>query len=203
MNSLVFCMIRRGWCSTSLAIAMASSTGIASAAPLFSLELLPLNGNISEQAGATSGWGYRLINTSDYYLVPTSLTADIFDAATPWSLFDFPTVVAYSVVERPFIADLTGIFQITWAEDAAVGTTNAGVFAIDALWYNADPLDGGTAIGSAGIATATYSAQVSLPTEIPEPGSIFLVLGTAILAAARYRTQKLQGRAGRDVSIPV
>lgn len=191
MDYSIFPTLGRLWRAACMAMVMATGMTVASAAPMFSLELLPSTGAISAAAGATNGWGYRLINSGDDYLVPTSLSADLFVASTPWALFDFPTVAPHSVVERQYLLDATGLFQFTWAHDATVGTINMGKFVIDARWYPADPLAGGVDIGSAGTATADYLAQVSQPTVVPEPASVPLLLAAVVLMAARLKKPTL------------
>lgn len=189
----VFCSIRSLLQSLCIAAVLFSGS-TAVAAPVFALQLLPADTTLDAPAGTTAGWGYQLTNFSDDYLVPVALTADLFDAATPWSLFDFPTVSPHDTVEVTYIPDLQGLYQLTWDRDATPGARNVGVFTIEALWFDADPLEGGVATGVAGSASIAYLAQVSHPRSVPEPATWWLVLTGLMLTVVRRSIKRHPGR---------
>lgn len=160
------------------------ATAASADAGAFTLQLRPANGEVGAPAGSTVGWGYTITNDSSSYLVTTAVNADLFTYGSPLALFDFPAVAPHSTWASDFVANTSGLFQLTWDQDAPAGFANTGQFVVAADYYDNDPLAGGGYIGSAGEAFAAYTAVVA----VPEPDTrLLLVGGCLILARVRRR----------------
>jgi hypothetical protein len=151
----------------------------------FTLQLTPANGQVGGPAGGVVGWGYSITNDSSSYLVPTAVNADLFSYGSPLVLFDFPAIAPHSSWASDFVANTSGLFQLTWDQDAPVGFANTGQFSLAADFYDNDPLAGGQYVGSAGEAVAGYSAVVA----VPEPCT-GLLLGGGLLAMTKLRRRR-------------
>ncbi len=155
----------------------------ARATPLYTFNLVPLNGMVSGAPGTTVGWGYSITNNSTDYLVTTAINSDIFANGMPFALFDFPAIAPNNTVTEAFVANISGLYQLTWDNNAPVGLSNAGLFVLSADFYSGDPLAGGTFLSSADDTFAAYSATVMTPSSVPEPSSFALLsLGLALAA---------------------
>jgi len=101
------------WLATSVMLLLFVST--ASAAPI-TFELLPGNGAIDGEAGATIGWGYTVTNQSEFWLELTNVDADPFEhAIADASLFDYAIIApgdTHTVIYNA--ATLEGLYQLTW-----------------------------------------------------------------------------------------
>lgn len=64
--------------------------------PLYSLTLTPESGKLILKPDNTSGWGYRITNNSDHFLIPLSIDADIVFDGILFPLFDFPVIAPHS-----------------------------------------------------------------------------------------------------------
>jgi len=166
-----------------LAIGLVAGAAEASA---FTLQLTPANGQVGGPAGSVVGWGYSITNDTSSYLVPTALNADLFSYGSPLALFDFPAIAPHSTWTSDFVANMSGLFQLTWDPDAPVGFANFGQFSLEADFYDNDPLAGGEYVGNTGEAVATYTAVVT----VPEPcTSLLLACGLLSMAGLRrHRT---------------
>jgi PEP-CTERM motif len=173
------------WLATSVMLLLFVST--ASAAPI-TFELLPGNGAIDGEAGATIGWGYTVTNQSEFWLELTNVDADPFEhAIADASLFDYAIIApgdTHTVIYNA--ATLEGLYQLTWDALAPIGFTNSGTFVLSANYWDADPFQAGAAIVSAApTQSAAYSATVST---VPEPGTLLLMgAGAGIGALVRRR----------------
>lgn len=163
--------------------------GVAEAAPLYSFDLIPQQSVVVGAPGMTIGWGYSLVNNSSDYFVPTAINGDVFANGAPLSLFDFPVVAPNSTAFEAFVANSSGLFQLTWDDAAPLGFVNAGFFSLSADFYSGDPLAGGTFLRTADDSFAGYSATVG-PTAIPEPVTLAtFVLGLLGVAWLRSRAR--------------
>ncbi|MES1258608.1 MAG: hypothetical protein ABUS51_09260 [Acidobacteriota bacterium] len=158
----------------------------------WSFTLLPPD--ISGPPGSTIGWGYQIVNLDpDFWLSTTALDADLFQFATPLSLFDFPILAPGATVTEFFDqAAPAGLYQQTWDNDAPLGFVNTGTFIVTGDFYIGDPLAGGVLLEEGTQRSAAYSATVAANT--PEPRTLLLAgfvlaLGTGII---RRRTPRVQ-----------
>lgn len=146
----------------------------AEASTIWTFALIPASGNVSGEPGTTVGWGYTIENlSSTLWLVPSNVSADVFQNGTDLSLFDFPVVAPLSTATQSFVADAFGLWQLTWDGSAPVGFTNTGVFVMSAeLWTDNPTFNGGSGefSGDAGDLSQDYSAQV-----VPEPATLTLL----------------------------
>lgn len=143
--------------------------------------------DVSGPAGTTIGWGFTITNTSTStdYLDISGIDSDLFSATdgTPdASIFAFPNLApGQSVTQMYDPADGLGLFQFTWNDDLAVGTTETGQFrlygafcdpAVDQFCAEDD------SVPSALLATADYTATVTAAagTPIAEPPSLLLLI---------------------------
>jgi hypothetical protein len=159
---------------------------------------------ISGPKGQSIGWGYEIHNTSDFWLVPFSLTPSIaFAFASESSYFDFPIVSPHSVVSVLFSPDAAGLYQLIWSDDAPAGfPMQTGIFTLGADWYSGDlfseqcwsDLDGCYA-GTAGSHSAAFSAALSSEEvgglAVPEPASIISLLVALLAFGVSLRLDRL------------
>jgi len=159
-------------------------------ADAISLTLIPATGDVSGRAGSTVGWGYNITNDTSNWLVTMSLSPDVFQNGTPDTIFDFPALAPSSSVTANFVADVSGLYQLTWDTTAPAGFVNSGTFVLSSDYYNGDPSVGGMDIGAAPDLRAAYSATVSSLAEPPAAlllsTSILLFWGLKKLAVARW-----------------
>jgi hypothetical protein len=143
---------------------------------------------ISGPKGQPIGWGYQIHNSSDFWLVPFSLTPSVpFAFATESSYFDFPIVSPHSEVTVMFSPDAAGLYQLVWSDDIPGWfPSQTGVFRLSAEWFSADlfsdqclsDLDACDA-GGAGNHSAAFSASLTSETvaaAVPEPPSVALLI---------------------------
>lgn len=179
MNSGFFSKVtQQGWIGCRCAgVALALLLGLAQtvkAAPVISFAVIP--SAASAGVGETIGWGYEITNNSTEYYVSTALNADTFQWALPLALFDFPVLAPGATISQAFVADLAGLFQMTWEAAAPDGFVNTGVFVLSGDFYNGDPLSGGSFLAAAPDAVANYTALMQSATAVPEPSTLLLVL---------------------------
>ncbi len=126
-----------------------------------------------------SGWGYTIHNeSSSDWLVTTNLMAGAFLYATPKLLFDFPDIAPGATVDLPYDpVTPSGLYQILWSSDTPPGFVNSGTFALNAQWWNGNPLSGGSFLSNAPDTSQPYSASF---TTTPEPATVGLE-GLALL----------------------
>ena len=178
-----------------------SLAGSAQANP-FIFDTLPPDGIVSGPAGTTIGWGYTLTNPSETdWLVPTAVSADLFELATPnAAVFDFVLTALAPGATRivPYEAGISGLYELTWDENAPVGFGNSGIFIISAEWWSGDPEVDGVLLPQLAIdQSAAYLASVAPPptppvNTVPEPsGMTLLAVG---LAACCYRVRSRRKR---------
>jgi hypothetical protein len=134
--------------------------------------------------------------------VTTNLAAGAFSEGTPSILFDFPIVAPSTTVMETFdAANGVGLYALTWDTSATPGFVNSGNFVLSAEWWNGDPSNGGTFIGSAIDSTAAYAATATSATgNMPEPSTlsmclVVLVIGLTAQQLKRGRGRKLDGSA--------
>lgn len=120
----------------------------------------------------------------------TAINSDIFANGTPFALFDFPAIAPFSTVTEAFVADTSGLYQLTWNNNAPVGLSNAGVFVLSADFYNGDPLAGGVFLSTSNDTFAAYSATVVNTTAVvPEP-SIFALLSLGLVSIGWFKRRR-------------
>lgn len=164
-----------------------------------SFNLLPTGGSISGTAGSTIGWGYSLANLSaDQWLVPVSLNASPFVAATPNVLFAFPILAPGASSTEAFNAGAgSGLLALLLSSSLNVPVVNTGQFELQAEWWNGNPLAGGSYLSTAAPVTQRYQATAlpqAAPQAVPEPSSAWqLLLGCAGLAVAGLRRRTVHG----------
>jgi hypothetical protein len=151
----------------------------ASAADVYTLDLLPLTGAVQGAPGSTIGWGYELQNQStSLWLVPVNLSAGAFQNSTPELLFTFPVLAPSSAVTQVFDqAAMSGLYQLTWDSSSPIGLSEAGNFTLQAQWWNGDPLAGGVLVSAAPVASVPYVATVTA-SSVPEPSTFVLLTMT-------------------------
>ena len=150
--------------------------------------------DVSGPAGSTVGWGYSITNQSTAdWLVPTDLSAGVFENGTPESLFDFPAVAPGVTVTVDFDFDPVspvGLYELTWDATAPAGFVDSGSFDLQAEWWDNDPAANGNLLGDAPEVSAAYSATVSGSLSVPEPSS----LGLCVLIAGLVSAKKVKDR---------
>jgi hypothetical protein len=149
----------------------------------FTFSLLPGSGSVSGSAGSTVGWGFSLTNNSaSYWLAPTALNSDLFPAEdSPLALFD-PLLASALAPGETLVESFdpvlgVGLFQLTWAQTAAVGTTVSGAFTFSSDFFTS--ADFSNFVGSASDQNATYTASVVGANSVPEPSAFFLLISGA------------------------
>jgi hypothetical protein len=152
------------------------------------LTLIPVSGDVSGPAGSTVGWGYTLTNDTSNWLVTMSLSADAFQNGTPDTFFDFPALAPDTSVTVDFVADISGLYQLTWDTTAPAGFVNSGTFILSSDYYNGNPATGGMDLGPAPDLTAAYSATVA-NSAAPEPPVALLLCGGLLLFWVLKRTR--------------
>lgn len=182
----------------SLAATLAAAvvgTGPLCRADIFTFDLIPANGDVAGTAGSIVGWGYSITNESATdWLLTINLNADSFLNGTATSLFDFPEVAPGQTVTELFDPiNSIGLYELAWDPTAPAGFVNSGNFVLSAQWYDGDPFNGGNYIADAPDTNAAYSATVS-PSSVPEPASIFLMVGALGLISAISVWPKLRKR---------
>src|SRR5271166_4923387 len=160
------------------------------------LTLLPLSGDVSGPPGSTVGWGYTLTNNTALWIQAEAVSSDAFVNGTPNLVFDFPAVAPGSFVTLDFSLVVTGLcsfppcglYSLTWDTTAPIEFVNSGTFIVSSDFYSDDPNNGGTDLGPAPDASATYSATVT-GSGVPEPTSLLLMAsGVAGLGLRLRRT---------------
>lgn len=163
----------------------------------FGFTVLPASGAIAGAPGETIGWGYSLVNYSlTDWLVVGFPSTDAFVNATPdASVFDFPILAPNTTVTRAYDPAFNqGLFQITWNDDAPLGSVNEGLFTLSADFYDADLFDGGQFLYSADPQTAAYSATL-VAKQVPEPATLVLSgVGLALAGIVRQRRSRSTAR---------
>lgn len=129
---------------------------------------------VSSLVGVQSGWGYSFTNeSSSLWLVTTGLSTGSFQYAVPNLIFDFPDLAPGATVEVPYDPITpAGLFEISWDTTVPPGFLDSGNFTLSAQWWSGDPLNGGTLVSSAPVATVPYSVGLN---PIPEPATVGLV----------------------------
>ena len=181
-----------------LCLAFLMCTLAASAADVYTLDLLPLTGAVQGVAGSTIGWGYELQNQStNLWLVPVSLNGGTFENSAPELLFDFPVLAPSSAVTQVFDqAAMSGLYQLTWNSSAPVGFSESGNFTLEAQWWNGNPLAGGVLVSAAPVANVPYVAKVTA-SAVPEPNTFVLMATTVtglLLVVAGVRRSRARVR---------
>jgi hypothetical protein len=150
----------------------------------FVFDTLPAGGEITAEAGATVGWGYRITNpTSDRWLAISALDAGFFEHGSPDAgLFDFP-VLAPGALREIVYDGAHGLFAFSWSPLAPAGFANLGTFVLAADWFDGDPLAAGALLEAADVVSAGYRTAI-----VPEPAAAtLLAAGLVGLVAVRRR----------------
>ena len=154
----------------------------AARADSWTLDLLPPGGAISGPPGSTIGWGFTITNQSSNTLFLDSLSADVFQFATPNAgIFSFPAVNPNASLTVAYVPGTDGLYELTWDTNAPLGFVNSGMFVVTAEWCDAS----GQCM-AAPDQTVAYSATVTANSAVPEPATLVL-LGTGLAAAAFRR----------------
>jgi hypothetical protein len=165
------------------------------AAPI--LQLIPPGGALTGAPGQLLGWGFTLVNTSDYLVV----TSADYVTATPLGTFtDFISGFNFIVagpapasptVSQPFdLLSFTGIGSYLIDPGAVAGALSTGVIHLTYDLYSVSPndpsFDPGTDLRFGGLTLdADASVQVNLT---PEPASWILMAAPLVgLAIGRRR----------------
>ena len=151
----------------------------------WTITLIPMSGDISGSAGSTIGWGFTIDNQSDSTLFLDTVSADVFQHATPNAgIFSFPEIDPNSSLTIDYLMGTDGLYEITWDANAPAGFVNSGTFLVTAEWCEAS--------GSCSAApdqTAAYSTTVTGSTAVPEPATwLLLGAGLAVVGWRRKRT---------------
>lgn len=142
----------------------------------FEFETLPSNGQVFAAPGSTVGWGYRVRNPTTDWLELTNVSADVFLNGTPFSLFDFPILAAGEERIVSWTMGTAGLFEFTWDLSAPVNSVNVGLFTLEGVFWDGDPLSGGASIiGQADPQSADYRVSASSTSVVPEPGALWLM----------------------------
>jgi hypothetical protein len=127
-------------------------------------------GDISGAPGSTIGWGFTITNQSDSTLFLDSLSADVFQFATPnAAIFGLPMVDPNSTLTIDYVPGTDGLYELTWDAAAPIGFVNSGTFLLTAEWCDA------TGCAGAPDQSVAYSATVTAPVGVPEPASLLLL----------------------------
>ena len=153
----------------------------------FTFETLPANGQIAALPGGTAGWGYRIVNPTENWLMLTNLSSDAFLDGTAVTLFDFPILAAGEERIVQWESGIAGLFEFTWDTWAAMGSSNSGQFVVEGEFWDGDPLSGGNFVDWADPQSASYSVGVAA---IPEPGALWLVSGALAGLCALTRRRR-------------
>jgi hypothetical protein len=144
---------------------------------------LPASGDIAGAPGTSAGWGYAFSNPTGNWLVLNSVASSGFQFATPSQVFDFPVLKPFSSVVSPYASN-NGLYAVSWALNAAIGSVDTGYFVLTADWWSGDPSAGGSYLAAADSILLAYSATVG---SVPEaPTWVLLGLG-AMLVRLRNR----------------
>jgi hypothetical protein len=170
--------------ATLLAILAAAALFVVGGASAFAdditFTLILSSGEVFGPPGSTVGWGYTITNDTSSWLVTMSLSADVFQDGTPDTFFNFPALAPDTSVTADFVANVSGVYQLTWDTTAPFGFVNSGTFILSSDYFNGDPTMGGIDIGPAPDLTAAYSAITSGSSSAPEP-SVALLLSSGVL----------------------
>jgi len=152
----------------------------------FTVDLLPA-ASIAAPPGAAAGWGYRIENTTSYWLELANVFSDPFLRGTPTLLFDFPILAPGEVRSIAWQTGVAGLFEFLWNVSAPVGSVNTGAFTIEGNLWSADPLRDATAvmIGAADPASAPYAVS-AVAAAVPEPSLLALYGCGASLLVRRF-----------------
>ncbi len=164
-------------------------------ADVINFSVLPPGGVLTAGPGVTTGWGYRLENTSTTdFFQPLNFSADIFFDATTNILFDFPLLAPLETVTINYDG-ISGLFEATWDIGVNPGAVNSGIFLLSGILMDA----GGVITNSDLSISSTYELHVQSsgsggdgnPSPVPEPSFITLVGASLMLVVAlahgRYR----------------
>ena len=144
----------------------------------------PPDGLLSGAAGATVGYGYRIVNLDPtLWLVTTGLSAGTLAYAAGTSLFDFPVVGPGETAFLPYDPSAsTGLYEIAIDAASPLGYVNSGAFVLSADFYTLDPSLGGVLFAAAEDQIAEYQITAAPDTEVPEPRLLWTTgLGLAVL----------------------
>jgi hypothetical protein len=164
------------------------------AGPILTLD--PAGGALSGFPGQTVGWGYTLVNDTDYLVVTSAdyVTATPVGAFTDFiSGFNFIVVgppPESTVVSQSFdLLAQTGIGSYLIDPAAPIGASSIGVIQLTYDLYSVSPndpaFDPGTDLVSGG---NFLEADASVEVVIPEP-STYLLLACGLIALAVVRRQ--------------
>ncbi len=155
--------------------------GALSAGPLeWRFELTP-GPDIVGPPGSTISWGYSITNEDpDFWLVPLSLDADLFQHGTPNAIFDYPILGPGQTVTGP-------LYELAWDPAAPLGFVNSGRFTITSDYYSDDPFNGGFSLFLESQRDANYTATVGDAPIIPEPATGGLLVVPGMVALVWWR----------------
>ena len=186
--------MRKSYLAALATALLLGASSLAQAAPFtFTFSLLPASGAIKGEAGALTGWGYRIENQdATNWFVSTGISASSFALGTPdASFFDFPIIAPGAFATQSFDAALlAGLFGVKILVGALPGQSEGGVFTLAGEWWSGDPLGLGVFLRDADPATADFSLTVIGGATVPAPGTIWLLLFALPLLARRIQSAK-------------
>lgn len=187
--------MKKGYLAALATVLLLGASSLAQAAPFtFNFSLLPAGGAIKGEAGALTGWGYRIENQDGInWFVATDISASSFALGVPdASFFDFPIIGPGAFATQAFDAALlTGLFGVNILAGALPGQSEGGVFTLGGEWWSGDPLGAGSFLRVADPATGAFSLTViGGPTVVPEPSTFWLLVFALPLLARRVQSAR-------------
>lgn len=165
--------------------------------------LSPTSGEITVIPGEVDGFGYSILNDSQYYFLPISLSHSGVLVGTMEDIFYYPVLAPdeYWALDYFYVApggfgNSLGLFEYTAPADIALGLVQTGTVTLIYQLYDANPdlVPGAQPVGDQVLLTDDFTiTAVSPDAEIPEPGTASLVLlFSGVVLAVRSASRFLQ-----------
>lgn len=172
-----------------LFLLLAAGLELGSAAPL-TFTALPVNGALNAPAGTTTGWGYAITNSTEFWLVPLGLSNSGVVNGSLTDIFDYPVVDPGQTINQDYafnppagFGNSLGLYEYTLPNGAPAGFIESGTFILTYQLYtdNPDLNPAAAPIGDAVRINAPFTVAIE-PAAVPEPGTAgILGLGSAWL----------------------